>query len=119
MGISTERFHLMIDATECERNLINDKTRIAESIRKIAQLSKMQIIHGPIIIEGRPHNPGLTAFAIIDYSHISIHTFPTSKVLFVDVFSCKSFDAKTLIEYIKETFHLDETQIRIMKVGFD
>jgi S-adenosylmethionine decarboxylase len=107
----------MIDARECASDKISDKTQIEKAIRKIAQLSKMQIIHGPVIVEGRPHNPGLTGFAIIDYSHISIHTFPTSRILFVDVFSCKRFNATFIIDFIKTAFQLDETQISIMQFG--
>ncbi len=64
----------------------------------------MKIIYGPIVQEGVPMNPGLSAFAIIDFSHISIHTFKNTNQFSLDIFSCKKYDFNKLREFIKHKF---------------
>jgi len=39
----------------------------------------MKILFGPKVINGVDENHGLTAFCVIDFSHISIHTLTKTK----------------------------------------
>lgn len=114
----SRRFHLIIDAFDCKKNL-NDEKFIKKTIVEIARLLKMTIIKGPIIAKGIEENPGLTAFAIIDFSHISIHTFTQTNEFCLDIFSCKEFDFSKLKKYIKSTFALSNKQIYQSVVRYD
>ncbi len=107
----SRRFHLIIDACDCDNNLISNKELIAKTIKTITKLIGMQIIEGPIITMGREENPGLTGFAIIDFSHISIHTFTKINELCLDIFSCKEFDYEKIKQYIKREFKLSDNRI--------
>jgi S-adenosylmethionine decarboxylase len=78
----------------------------------------MKILHGPVIVEGIPTNPGLSGFAIIDFSHISIHTFSETNEVCVDVFSCKPFDYKELHRFVKEYLELEDKDIKCGIVNY-
>ena len=106
-----KRFHLIIDAFDCDIALLSDKIFLKKLIRSIAKLLDMKIIKGPEVVNGIPKNPGITAFAIIDFSHISIHTFTKSKEFCLDIFSCKPFSYKRMEKFVKKTFNLKGKQI--------
>lgn len=112
----SKRFHFIIDAFNCDPKQLNDKTKLDVIIRNIAKLCGMKILYGPVILEGLPINPGLTGFAIIDFSHISIHTFTKTNELCVDVFSCKKFEYETVKKYIKESFNLSDENTKVIDV---
>lgn len=76
----------------------------------------MKILEGPIIAEGVTDNPGLSALAIIDFSHISIHTFAKDNGALIDVFSCKEYDKNQVLEVCKDYFSKPGTQIRQKEV---
>lgn len=79
----------------------------------------MKILKGPETAAGIPVNPGLSTFAIIDFSHISIHTFTNTKEFCLDIFSCKEFDSKKLENFVKQTFKLSNKQIFKSIVRYD
>jgi S-adenosylmethionine/arginine decarboxylase-like enzyme len=112
----SRRFHVIIDACNCKPGLITDRQKLDKAIRKLARLCEMKILHGPVVIEGMPVNPGLTGFAVIDFSHISIHTFVPSNEICVDIFSCKKFDCDAVKKYVKEVFGLDDESTKIIDV---
>jgi len=113
------RFHFIIDASNCDRALLSNEAFLTDLIKKIAKLINMKIIKGPEVAKGMPLNPGFSVFAIIDFSHISIHTFTKSKEFCLDVFSCKPFNYKKLEEYIKRVFKLKKKQILKSVVKYD
>lgn len=112
----SKRFHFIIDAFNCDSKQLNDKIKLDRIIKDVARLCGMKILYGPVILEGLPINPGLTGFAIIDFSHISIHTFTKTNELCVDVFSCKKFEYETVKKYIKESFNLSDENTRVIDV---
>lgn len=69
----------------------------------------MNILEGPYVVKGVPENPGYTGIEVIDKSHIAIHTFDENNTISIDVYSCKPFNAKKTVEYLKE--HIKFTKI--------
>lgn len=106
-----KRFRLIIDAFDCHISLLSNKNFLIELVKKIAKMIDMKIIKGPEFAEGIPENPGLSVFAIIDFSHISIHTFTNSKEFSLDIFSCKPFDYEKVENCIKKAFKIKGKQI--------
>jgi S-adenosylmethionine decarboxylase len=115
----SKRFHIIIDAFDCEPKFLADEQFLMNFEKDIAQLLGMSILKGPIAAQGIPENPGLSVFSIIDFSHISIHTFTASNELYLDIFSCKPFDYGKLEKYIKETLHLRDEQFFKTIVHYD
>lgn len=108
---NAQRFHLIIDAFDCDPTLLNDEKFLVDLIHKITKNVGMNILKGPVWAKGIPENPGLSVFAIIDYSHISIHTFTNSGEFSLDIFSCKSFDYSKAEELVRESFNLTDAQV--------
>jgi len=75
-------------------------------LRELPPRIDMNILAGPVVVEGVPENPGWTGFVIIDKSHISIHTFDEGNLVSIDVFSCKPFDAERALSYIRSRISL-------------
>lgn len=115
---SSRRFHIIIDAYNCQEKLLSDKEKINKVIKDIAGLCGMTLLHGPVAVDGVPENPGVTAFAIIDFSHISIHTFTKDQELCVDIFSCKPFSYYKVKEYVKEVFGLEDEYVKYVEVKY-
>lgn len=76
--------------------------------KEITKMLGMSILKGPVAAMGIPENPGLSVFSIIDFSHISIHTFTETNEFYLDIFSCKPFDYEKLEAYIKQVFKLKD-----------
>lgn len=115
MQLHVKRYHNIFDMTGCNEK-IEDKMIVREFVEAIAKSVDMHILEGPIIADGVASNPGLSALAIIDFSHISIHTFVKTKEVLIDVFSCKEYDQEKVLQVCKEYFANDETQIRQKEV---
>lgn len=110
----TQRFHYIFDASNV-RTL--DKRLIRKMMRDIAVLCKMKIIKGPTTVDGMDYNPGISAFCIIDFSHISIHTFTEPKEACIDIFSCKPFDPEEVKNYLMKKLKV-EKNITYFKVEY-
>ena len=77
--------------------------KIVEKILKdLPAKIDMSILDGPHVVQGVPENPGVTGIEVIDKSHIAIHTFDENNTISIDVFSCMPFNAKKVVEYLKE-----------------
>jgi S-adenosylmethionine decarboxylase len=116
MAKFARRYHIIIDAVDCNPELITDKDKVGKAIMDITGLCQMQILHGPVVIEGLPTNPGITGFAVIEFSHISVHTFVPSNEICVDIFSCKEFDQDAVKKHVKETFGLKDENTKVIDV---
>ncbi|MFX1577091.1 MAG: S-adenosylmethionine decarboxylase [Promethearchaeota archaeon] len=116
---STNHFQLILKVEGCPNTKMTNRQFVETLIRDVASLSEMEILHGPVVVEGKEHNPGLTGFAIIDYSHIAVHTFPNAMELFLDLWSCKFFDVEKIEDYIQQSLNVDTAQIRSTRLNFD
>lgn len=112
------RYHIIIDAFDCNNEVLSNKSKIEAIIRSLADLCGMTILHGPVVLEGVPENPGITGFAIIDFSHISIHTFTAEKEACVDIFSCKPYNYEQVKKFIMKELDLTEESLKYIEVQY-
>jgi S-adenosylmethionine decarboxylase len=114
----TKRYHWIFDASAVPVQLTTDEKLIKNLLPQLAKLCEMKIIGGPLVVSGVPSNPGISGFCIIDYSHISIHTFSKHQEICVDIFSCKPYDPKKIYVYLCKTFKVDKKHITFMEVKY-
>lgn len=62
---------------------------------------------------------GVSGFVLIAESHIAIHTFPEHGQVWVDIFSCKGFDATPAIGRIVDAFGLESTRVHTLERGLE
>jgi len=113
--MNSRRFHNIYDFEDCS-DVISDREKIRELIQAIADVVEMKILEGPIVAEGVQSNPGLSAVAIIDFSHISIHTFTKYREALIDVFSCKEYDREKVLNVIKQFLSTPDSRVRQREV---
>ncbi len=64
-----------------------------------------------------PEIAGITGVIQIITSHISIHTYAKKGCLFLDVFSCKPFDAPLVIAHATDIFNITRIETTIVERG--
>ena len=100
--------HLIIDA---EYKTEITKSQLKKFLDELPETLDMHNVIEPVIFEDDEHNPGLSGISIIDYSHVAVHTFTKTKRLNIDIFSCKEFKRKPVIELAKYYFNPIDLQI--------
>ncbi len=79
--------HCILELYDCPANLLDDACYIQQMLREAAQKAKSTLL-GEVSHQFEPH--GVTALALLAESHISIHTWPETGYVAVDVFTCGS-----------------------------
>ncbi|MBI2039333.1 MAG: S-adenosylmethionine decarboxylase [Candidatus Niyogibacteria bacterium] len=114
----TKRFHWIFDAEAIDGKFTDDENHLRRVLAEIATICEMTIVGGPWVVQGVPENPGLTAICIVDFSHISIHTFSRPREICVDVFSCKPFDPEKIRAYLTNAFDIDAGHVHYFEVAY-
>lgn len=111
--------HLILDLKEC-KNLeeLSNKKFIESLLLKLVKITGMKAITKPYVLyyeHEKKEESGITGSIIISDSHISLHTYPFKKSLYFDLFSCKNFDSKKIINCIKEIFEPKKIVKRLIR----
>ena len=114
--MQTKRYHIIIDLTGISKEVANDTNGLTNFLKEFPLVIGMHVLKGPLVTDGIPENPGLSGFVIIDYSHISIHTFTKSNEALVDIFSCKPYEQEKAKEAVLGYFKVLSEQARIQQV---
>lgn len=117
--------HLTIDGFG-EATKLNDATYIYKFLEGLPLKIGMKALMPPYVIiydkAADDAENGITGFVVIAESHISIHTFPEKKegpYLTFDVYSCKGFEPKEVIDMVKEWFELRRSKINVLERGIN
>lgn len=114
----TGRFHIIIDVSGVEKEILNDEQGLKDFLVKLVKDIDMEVLYGPVVVSGIPENPGLSGFVIIDYSHISIHTFTANDEALVDIFSCKPYSQDKATEATLKYFKISKSNAKIQEVNW-
>lgn len=101
--------HLLVDGVT--ENEVEEEV-IQHILTDLPPRIDMHILDGPYLVEGVEENPGYTGIEVIDKSHIAIHTFSENNTISIDVYSCKAFNAKKVVEYFKQHINFSEITTR-------
>ncbi|HUD44887.1 MAG TPA: S-adenosylmethionine decarboxylase [Patescibacteria group bacterium] len=114
-----KRYHVIVDVAGVgNKKVLHDKQHLYDFLTTLPAKIGMHILYGPVVVDGIAENPGLSGFVIIDYSHISIHTFSNGGEALVDVFSCKPYDKETLVKDVIEFLNVQESKSSIKVVSW-
>ncbi len=97
-------FHLLIDASDINTKMDSEED-IEKFFNKLIKVLKMKKltdffcikVHG---VDGR----GISAFQMITTSHISMHFDDDKRCGYLDIFSCKTFDPKIVVDMVEDYF---------------
>jgi len=85
----------VVDLRGCDRSRLRDPNTIRRFVPTVIEAIGMRA-HGPLMIErfGEGELEGWSALQFIETSSLTIHTDEFGDRCYVDVFSCKTFDAE-------------------------
>ncbi len=111
-----KRYHIIIDIKGASDAILNDAIGLKKFLKQLPGVIDMHVLKGPIVVQGIEKNPGISGFVIIDFSHISTHTFTKFGEALVDIFSCKPFSENDAVKAVLDYFKVAKTKARIKKV---
>jgi S-adenosylmethionine decarboxylase len=114
--------HLTIDGYGGDRELLSSEALVHELLDRYPGEINMTKISEPYVIRyvgEKPEDWGVTGFVIIAESHIAVHTFPDRGYVWVDVFSCKEFEADFTTDRIVDTFGLTSIKTTVLERGLE
>ena len=100
--------HILFDLIDCPSDLLDDERFVRNNLFHASILSNSEIIK----IDFHKFNPqGVTGYALLADSHLSIHTWPEKGVAKCDIFTCSdSNDPNAAIEYLRTQFKAMEVR---------
>ena len=114
--------HLAIDSREGDPALLGDAGIARDFLLALPARIGMTIVAPPQVHEyrgGKPSDWGISGFALIAESHITVHTFPERRYANIDVFSCKPFDVESTIAAARAAFGLRSVQCSVLERGLE
>jgi S-adenosylmethionine decarboxylase len=114
--------HLTIDGYGGDRELLGSEALVRSLLDRFPGEIGMTKISEPFVFEYtgvKPEDWGVTGFVIIAESHIAVHTFPDHGYVWVDVFSCKEFEAPQARDIVVNAFGLTSFTEHILERGLE
>lgn len=112
---------LIVNASGCDPSVMT-REKLAHFIKELCEKIDMNRALEPYFwdeINGgasdEPHLKGVSVFQFIETSNIVIHALTKLEVIFFNIFSCKSFDQKTVEEYIKQYFKAQQINSQLIE----
>ena len=114
--------HLIVDGNVKDPALF-EQENLSALFHELVVGLKMQLIHGPVFrqvvldpskLTGDEFQDegGVSAYAMISTSHISIHCWPLRKTFMADIFSCKIFDHATAMGVLEQRLQPSDLTVR-------
>lgn len=101
--------HLLVDFFDVDTKILTDAVLIQKTLVEAASLA------GATVLNSFTHkfggHGGVTSVIALAESHISIHTWPESKIATVDVYMCGHGQPEIAIDYIMQSFTPRDTKI--------
>ena len=114
--------HLVIEGRGGDWHKLQDLPALYDLLDTLPGRINMTKIMPPIVtryVGVTPADWGISGFVMIAESHISVHTFPESGEVSIDVFSCKEFDPVKTCDILMEQFGLQEVETCVLRRGLE
>lgn len=98
-------WHLSINASYCDLEKITNRDNVYKFTKQLVNDIDMEAYGEPeIVYFGNGDKSGLTMTQLISTSNICAHFVDEHRAIFLDVFSCKEYDTKLVVELVKQYF---------------
>ena len=98
--------HLILNARRCAPSTIRSK-RLIEEFSKVLVKEIDMVAYGKpkVVMFGTGNKKGYTLVQLIETSNITAHFVEEKNDMYLDVFSCKVFDEKTVRDVVDHYFY--------------
>ena len=115
--------HITLDASGSNKRKLASVTLVYDILNKLPDKIGMTKMTLPYVVKWLDKfaqgTEGISGFVMIAESHISIHTFPDQDYVFMDIFSCREFDAEKAVKYLIDAFEATKYEKHVLKRGVD
>ncbi len=114
--------HLTLDLDQCDFDTLINFEKLYELLKGFPGQIGMNLISEPQILKYKDKwasTPGVTGIVLLAESHMSLHTFPDSHTVFIDIFSCRNFDTGTAARFLIDFFGSRSPKINVVKRGIE
>ena len=108
---------LIIDLYECDFKKISQKKYIQQYSNKLCRLIKMKKFGKALIPYfglKKPHTKGYSLVQLIETSSIVGHFSESEKSAYINIFSCKEFDAELAKKFTQKFFGAKKMKTRFL-----
>ena len=100
--------HILFELEGCPFSALNDEEHIKFCLFHASETSHSKVLK----IETQKFIPqGITGFALLAESHLSIHTWPEKGVAYCDIFTCgEHCEPQKAVEYLNEWLEATNTK---------
>ena len=100
--------HILFDLLDCPFDLLNEEEFINESLINASIVAKSPYLK----VETHKFEPhGVTGYALLAESHISIHTWPENRLAKCDIFCCNNeAHPREAVQYLHDRFKSQEVR---------
>ncbi|MFC5475326.1 S-adenosylmethionine decarboxylase [Paraherbaspirillum soli] len=114
--------HLTIDGYLGDHDKLNDKSLVLHALNTLPELLGMKKLTTAEVHFAKGNDikdpGGWSGFVVIEESHISIHTFPGTRFISVDVYTCRNgLDKPYILDFFKNTFDIEEFETNFIQRG--
>jgi S-adenosylmethionine/arginine decarboxylase-like enzyme len=98
--------HTSMDIWYCNPETIRSAEKIKEYVVKLCDLIEMKRFGEPVVIHFGEDDrvAGYSMFQLIETSNIAGHFRNEVNSIYIDIFSCKSYDAEAAVKFTMEFF---------------
>ena len=100
--------HIIAEGQISDTSILDDAPFILQTIVDAAKHGGFTVLRKEFH-KFKPH--GVTAFALLAESHISIHTWPEHGYAGIDIFTCGPNDPRKSLEYIKTKLKFEKLYV--------
>ena len=113
--------HLTIDAHGIPFERLRDARSIYNLLDDLPGMLGMRKLTSPQLAfvqqDDRKGDWGISGFVMIYESHISLHTWPETGYVSMDVYSCKDFDDKKVLQLMKDFWGATKINTHVIRRG--
>lgn len=109
--------HLIFSGYGIKKSKLDEAEIVFDFLDKMPGKIGMKKLTIPYVVIARPKRKkewGISGFVMIYTSHISCHTWPEKGYVSIDVYSCKNFNEKKLLNYLKKFWSPKETKTKLI-----
>lgn len=105
-----------IDLYNCNPEIIRNDKKIKQFVEELCNLIKMKRFGETQVVHfGEDERvAGYSMIQLIETSLISAHFANQSNTTYLDVFSCKPYEPETVVEFTKNFFKADRTNLKVV-----
>lgn len=117
MKKKTYGYELIIDLYKCEIDILSSKKRLQEYVNKLCKLIKMKKFGKTLIPyfgDNAVYTKGYSLVQLIETSSITGHFSDLWKTAYINIFSCRKYDADKATKFTKEFFKAKKMKARLI-----